>query len=113
TLLSAADGRTGPRPQYQARGRPVSSKPALEGQSANTQADGDPMTKHVTAGDLVMDRPARDTQKPAVLTTRIGRTYRFESAHHLPHLPEGHKCKNLHGHNYRMEVVVRGTLDVR
>ncbi len=47
------------------------------------------------------------------LTTRIGRSYRFESAHHLPHLPDGHKCKNLHGHNYRLEVVVRGRLDER
>lgn len=47
------------------------------------------------------------------LTTRIGRSYRFESAHHLPNLPDGHKCKNLHGHNYRIEVVVRGRLDER
>lgn len=71
------------------------------------------MTKHVKARDLVLEKPARDTRKPAAVTTRIGRTYRFESAHHLPHLPEGHKCRNLHGHNYRMEVVVRGTLDAR
>jgi 6-pyruvoyltetrahydropterin/6-carboxytetrahydropterin synthase len=47
------------------------------------------------------------------LQTRIGRTYRFESAHHLPLLPDGHKCKNMHGHNYRMEVIVRGALDER
>ena len=71
------------------------------------------MTKHVKAKDLVLNMPARDTLKPAAVTTLIGRTYRFESAHHLPHLPDGHKCKNLHGHNYRMEVVVRGTLDER
>lgn len=71
------------------------------------------MTKHVKARDLVLNRPARDTLKPAAITTLIGRTYRFESAHRLPHLPDGHKCKNLHGHNYRMEVVVRGTLDER
>ena len=47
------------------------------------------------------------------LLTRIGRTYRFESAHHLPLLPEGHKCKNLHGHNYRLDVVLRGEIDTR
>jgi 6-pyruvoyltetrahydropterin/6-carboxytetrahydropterin synthase len=46
-------------------------------------------------------------------TTRIGRTYRFEAAHHLPNLPDGHRCKNLHGHNYRVEVIVRGALDSR
>ena len=43
----------------------------------------------------------------------IGRTYHFEAAHHLPNVPDGHKCKNLHGHNYRVEVVVRGGLDDR
>ena len=45
--------------------------------------------------------------------TRIGRTYRFESAHRLPLLPDGHKCKNMHGHNYRIDIVVRGALDPR
>jgi 6-pyruvoyltetrahydropterin/6-carboxytetrahydropterin synthase len=49
----------------------------------------------------------------ASLQTRIGRTYRFEAAHHLPLLPEGHKCKNMHGHNYRVEIVVQGSLDAR
>ena len=45
--------------------------------------------------------------------TRIGRTFRFESAHFLPKVPDGHKCKNLHGHNYRVEIVLRGALDAR
>jgi len=45
--------------------------------------------------------------------TRIGRTYRFEAAHHLPHLPEGHRCRRMHGHGYRVDVVVRGPLDAR
>src|SRR5262245_18143720 len=45
--------------------------------------------------------------------TRVGRTYRFEAAHHLPLLPEGHKCRNMHGHSYRLDVVVRGSLDAR
>ena len=44
---------------------------------------------------------------------RIGRSYRFESAHFLPGVPEGHKCRNLHGHNYRVEVTLRGPLDAR
>jgi 6-pyruvoyltetrahydropterin/6-carboxytetrahydropterin synthase len=46
-------------------------------------------------------------------TARIGRSYRFESAHFLPKVPEGHRCRNLHGHNYRIEIVVRGGLDAR
>jgi 6-pyruvoyltetrahydropterin/6-carboxytetrahydropterin synthase len=28
-------------------------------------------------------------------------------------LPDGHKCKNVHGHNYRMDVVLSGELDAR
>jgi 6-pyruvoyltetrahydropterin/6-carboxytetrahydropterin synthase len=44
---------------------------------------------------------------------KIGRTYRFEAAHRLPLVPDGHKCKNMHGHNYRIEVVFSGNLDDR
>ncbi len=47
------------------------------------------------------------------MNTRIGRTYRFEAAHFLPLVPEGHRCKNLHGHNYRVDIVICGTLDGR
>ncbi|GAA0568044.1 6-carboxytetrahydropterin synthase QueD [Rhizomicrobium electricum] len=43
----------------------------------------------------------------------IGRTFRFESAHFLPKVPDGHRCKNLHGHNYRVEIEVRGEVDAR
>ena len=35
----------------------------------------------------------------------------FESAHRLPHVPEGHKCARLHGHSFRVEIHVRGALD--
>jgi 6-pyruvoyltetrahydropterin/6-carboxytetrahydropterin synthase len=45
--------------------------------------------------------------------TRIARTYRFEAAHLLPLVPEGHRCRNLHGHNYRVTIVLRGSLDAR
>jgi 6-pyruvoyltetrahydropterin/6-carboxytetrahydropterin synthase len=71
------------------------------------------MTRHVESKHLVLDNASQETRRPAKLTTRIGRTYRFESAHHLPHLPDGHKCKNLHGHNYRVEIVKQGTLNQR
>ncbi len=45
--------------------------------------------------------------------TRIGRTYRFESAHRLPLLPPTHKCHHMHGHNYKVEIVMSGALDHR
>lgn len=38
----------------------------------------------------------------------IARTYRFESAHWLPRVPEGHKCGRLHGHSYELTVEVAG-----
>ena len=47
------------------------------------------------------------------MTTTIGRSYRFESAHFLPKVPDGHRCKNLHGHNYRVEIVLTGDVDSR
>ena len=71
------------------------------------------MTRHVEAKTLVVDHASPAAKDSAKLTTRIGRSYRFESAHHLPHLPDGHKCKNLHGHNYRLEIVMRGAPDAR
>lgn len=41
----------------------------------------------------------------------LSKEFSFESAHFLPHLPDGHKCKRLHGHSYRAWVTVKGPLD--
>jgi 6-pyruvoyltetrahydropterin/6-carboxytetrahydropterin synthase len=41
----------------------------------------------------------------------IFKEFTFESAHRLPHVPEGHKCSRLHGHSFRCEVHVAGPLD--
>ncbi|MGJ3224075.1 6-pyruvoyl trahydropterin synthase family protein [Micromonospora aurantiaca (nom. illeg.)] len=35
---------------------------------------------------------------------RIGKQFRFEAAHSLPDLPEGHQCSRVHGHSYTVEV---------
>ena len=35
----------------------------------------------------------------------------FEAAHHLPNVPEGHKCARLHGHSFRVAVHVEGDVD--
>lgn len=40
----------------------------------------------------------------------ISRTYTIQAAHHLPHVPEGHKCGRLHGHTYSVEVEVSAPL---
>lgn len=69
--------------------------------------------KRLGARQLVSQRRSPASGSAAGPTTRIGRTYSFESAHRLPHLPDGHKCRRLHGHTYRMTIVVRGGLDAR
>jgi len=43
----------------------------------------------------------------------VTKEFRFEAAHALPHLPEGHKCRRLHGHSYKFRVEVDGELDER
>jgi 6-pyruvoyltetrahydropterin/6-carboxytetrahydropterin synthase len=40
----------------------------------------------------------------------IFKQFTFDSAHHLPHVPEGHKCKNVHGHTYRLTLYFEGPL---
>lgn len=40
----------------------------------------------------------------------IFKEFTFEAAHRLPNLPEGHKCRRLHGHSFRVEIHVRGPI---
>jgi len=34
--------------------------------------------------------------------------FTFDSAHFLPNVPEGHKCRNIRGHTYRLRVWRQG-----
>lgn len=45
------------------------------------------------------------------MNVRLVHEFRFEAAHRLPRVPEGHKCARLHGHSYRIEVAVAGPVD--
>jgi 6-pyruvoyltetrahydropterin/6-carboxytetrahydropterin synthase len=45
------------------------------------------------------------------MKVRLFKTFRFEAAHELPTFPEGHKCRRLHGHSFRFDVVVEGEVD--
>jgi 6-pyruvoyltetrahydropterin/6-carboxytetrahydropterin synthase len=67
------------------------------------------MNKHVSTGppDRAGAAASEAGPREAALQTRIGRTYRFEAAHYLPLVPE------LHGHNYRVTIVLQGKLDGR
>ena len=46
------------------------------------------------------------------MKVKLTRDFTFEAAHHLPRAPEGHKCRRLHGHSFRVEVTVAGAVDV-
>lgn len=40
---------------------------------------------------------------------RIGKTFKFDAAHQLKGLPEGHQCSRLHGHTYKVTIELRGS----
>lgn len=37
--------------------------------------------------------------------------FTFDAAHFLPHVPPGHKCREMHGHTYRLRVWIEGPLN--
>ena len=41
----------------------------------------------------------------------LRKTFQFEAAHLLPHLPKSHKCRRLHGHSFKVDIVVAGECD--
>jgi len=45
------------------------------------------------------------------MKVELVKTFHFEAAHSIPTLPEGHKCRRLHGHNYRVDVHVEGEVN--
>ncbi|BBB96613.1 MULTISPECIES: 6-carboxytetrahydropterin synthase QueD [Bradyrhizobium] len=44
---------------------------------------------------------------------RISQAFKFEAAHRLPNVPETHRCHRMHGHSYRIELVLSGRVDPR
>ena len=46
-----------------------------------------------------------------VMRVRLSKTFHFEAAHDLPTFPDRHKCRRLHGHSFRFDVVVEGDVD--
>jgi 6-pyruvoyltetrahydropterin/6-carboxytetrahydropterin synthase len=45
------------------------------------------------------------------MNVRLTKQFHFEAAHDLPTFPVEHKCRRLHGHSFRFDVVVEGNVD--
>jgi 6-pyruvoyltetrahydropterin/6-carboxytetrahydropterin synthase len=45
------------------------------------------------------------------MVVELTKEFRFEAAHCLPNTPEGHKCRRLHGHSFKVTVEVKGPID--
>ncbi|HLX64741.1 MAG TPA: 6-carboxytetrahydropterin synthase QueD [Planctomycetota bacterium] len=41
----------------------------------------------------------------------IFKEFTFEAAHRLPNVPEGHKCRRIHGHSFNVAVYLEGPID--
>lgn len=47
------------------------------------------------------------------MLTTICKAFDFDAAHWLPNVPADHKCHRMHGHTYRVELVLCGDVDER
>jgi 6-pyruvoyltetrahydropterin/6-carboxytetrahydropterin synthase len=45
------------------------------------------------------------------MRARLTKEFRFEAAHTLPSLPDGHKCRQMHGHSFKVTVTIEGEVD--
>ena len=41
----------------------------------------------------------------------VYKTFSIEAARSLPNLPDGHPCKNVHGHSFKITITVCGEVD--
>lgn len=44
------------------------------------------------------------------MRVRLVKSFGFEAAHWLPCFAEGHKCRRMHGHSFKVDVVVEGEI---
>lgn len=44
-------------------------------------------------------------------STEIWHVFTFEAAHRLPYVPKDHKCANMHGHSYRVQVHLEALIE--
>ena len=54
---------------------------------------------------------SQDNRKPLNSCMNVFKTFIFEAARSLPDLPDGHPCKNIHGHSFKITITVTGSVD--
>src|SRR4030095_1138989 len=52
-----------------------------------------------------------DTARRLIMRARVTKDFTFEAAQTLPKAPEGHKCRRVHGHSFKVEVCIEGDVD--
>lgn len=45
------------------------------------------------------------------MRAELVKVFTFEAAQTLPNLPDGHKCRNMHGHSFKIEISIEGEVD--
>src|SRR4051812_16137099 len=46
-----------------------------------------------------------------LMRARLTKDFTFEAAQTLPGAPEGHKCRKMHGHSFKVEISFEGPVD--
>ncbi len=41
---------------------------------------------------------------------KITQAFAFEAAHYLPNVSDSHRCRRMHGHSYRVELTLEGSI---
>jgi 6-pyruvoyltetrahydropterin/6-carboxytetrahydropterin synthase len=53
----------------------------------------------------------REIATVIAMKVRISKDFTFEAAHVLTQVPPDHKCARMHGHSYRITIVIGGGVD--
>src|SRR5262249_34866569 len=88
-LLRTADGRSGPRGKHEARRGLLPRASTMAAEFADSQTPGHPIGG----------------------TMDVFKSFTIEAAHSLPNVSPEHKCGRLHGHSFKVDVLVRGSVE--
>ena len=68
-----------------------------------------PATKPSDAGHFSPEYSSPTVPTPGYNgAMELFKVFQVEAAHYLPNVPDGHKCKRIHGHSFRIEIHITG-----